>query len=1318
MVVQTIVAPASRGYPEALFNPLVGDSLFVPQSNLLIPCYFLSDYRSLASRLPRLGRSLLARLAPVQESPYVRGALRSERLEPRMMLAAHVLDGAGPDQVEMASTQLLDVGRTESAQLQSELASELRIDAIVDSLFEEEQQVVGHQQAGQDNAPYRRFVYAQRQRDLRIDQAATTGPQVTEELADSRSIHAKPQGPRGPPAAESVLPASILLLVDEGLQDYATFGEQLATTGSTEILYLSTETDGVQQISEILGSRGNISQLHIYSHGQPGSIRLGTETLDLAGLEGPYRDQVLRWRKSFDADADIFVYGCRVADGPAGIEFVQALGQAAGTNVAASSDVTGAERLGGDWVLESTFGDVDETLVRRPEREYAGTLPSPLENTGAEASPIYQVPDGVTEVRLAQVGTAIILSDESPVPLFADTTVVDATDVTSLTIELGSGGDTLQVEALTILTDETLIVSGGDGADTIRLGSAWAPTLELQLEPGGSTDVVDFAAATSPLTVVPPSGGYYGLQSGSQVVSIPTLSPVSIINADFALPLAEYTQPIEQSLAHLSAFLLTLESAGEFATSLPILDGSTEDVTLGGALGLREALNGVDNEVRKFLEEVPDPTFRTRALGEHLDDLFADAANFSSLYQGPVIIGVTDIQPPAEAVELSFDVTLTADTGVKTATIAENIAAGSSVTEIADAISAQLTLNTDFAGRIRAVPRAVGEDDPNRIGFEVVDPDVIRFSIQPDAAATTLGFAGGTLENADQILQKLGPTEIRVGEGLQVELTLRNGMPTLLLGFEYEVSRDSSFSTQLGVESKGYGITFDTDQGEAPDLNAAATLYLRFNIALDLSSPADATLNIDALRAGLHLDAYLESLALRVGFLGATGQGSLDLDAGLALAAPLADIASMNPDDVPAISFVSVDADGTGAPSFDVSLALEALPPAPVLSATLAANGNPFSGKNISLNASAGFTHFTDFNNLTPADTISSIGHLRDWLESVRQGPAIDSLSLPLVDGALEAVLDLSEMVSDQLLYDDETGTEKLVDEKNRPTFDTAQELSDRLSAILGVSDFRYEVATRTLYYDISFSAAPLPSVTLPIDFALDLPPLGKLSSDTQLTLEASGALNLALGFDLSEASGAAAEPLQADTLLSDLGVYPKLQLSRTGATAPRTVVGVLDEDATFDVTIGNVTYTVTIPAETTSDNTTVSDLVASVNEALEETTISPNEQLEFNKLCPEEALGSDCVRAEAFPFSGSGPPDTLKFASAASFTIRTPVTGRAFRELGIDIDRSATELAGRGYEVSATRPAVGAGRSAGGGLRVPPLKSDWTCPAKRRISR
>ena len=69
-----------------------------------------------------------------------------------------------------------------------------------------------------------------------------------------------------------------------------------------------------------------------------------------------YQPQIEQWHKSFKATGRILLYGCQVAKGEKGRQFVESLQQKAQLNISASTNLTGAKNKNGDWRLEYVLG--------------------------------------------------------------------------------------------------------------------------------------------------------------------------------------------------------------------------------------------------------------------------------------------------------------------------------------------------------------------------------------------------------------------------------------------------------------------------------------------------------------------------------------------------------------------------------------------------------------------------------------------------------------------------------------------------------------------------------------------------------------------------------------------------------------------------------------------------------------------------------------------------------------------------------------------------------------------------------------------------
>ncbi len=149
------------------------------------------------------------------------------------------------------------------------------------------------------------------------------------------------------------LTATVVFL-DAGVADYQSL--QAGVIPEVATVILSAKEDGIEQISAFLQQNPQITTIHLVSHGAPGCLYLGNCQLNLTNIYD-YRQQLQNWAKI----NRILLYGCQVAAGDAGEEFIEKLHQLTGATVMASATPTGSSKWGGDWELE--------VIVSRAESE-------------------------------------------------------------------------------------------------------------------------------------------------------------------------------------------------------------------------------------------------------------------------------------------------------------------------------------------------------------------------------------------------------------------------------------------------------------------------------------------------------------------------------------------------------------------------------------------------------------------------------------------------------------------------------------------------------------------------------------------------------------------------------------------------------------------------------------------------------------------------------------------------------------------------------------------------------------------------------------
>ena len=156
--------------------------------------------------------------------------------------------------------------------------------------------------------------------------------------------------------------AAKLVFVDRSVPDLDSILASAAEIGA-ETFLLDAAHDGLGQMVSALAGRSGINAIHIFSHGGPGRITLGSTNLTEAELAARAED-LAAIGAALAPDGDILLYGCGVADGFAGQDFVTALAAATAADVAASDDATGAVLFGGDWTLETTTGPVETSAIQ------------------------------------------------------------------------------------------------------------------------------------------------------------------------------------------------------------------------------------------------------------------------------------------------------------------------------------------------------------------------------------------------------------------------------------------------------------------------------------------------------------------------------------------------------------------------------------------------------------------------------------------------------------------------------------------------------------------------------------------------------------------------------------------------------------------------------------------------------------------------------------------------------------------------------------------------------------------------------------------
>ncbi|WP_078120005.1 Calx-beta domain-containing protein [Thiosocius teredinicola] len=145
----------------------------------------------------------------------------------------------------------------------------------------------------------------------------------------------------------------VLAVIDSRVKDYWQLERELASTA--RVIVVNETQAALVVLTDVLANERQIDALHLFAHGRPGALELGDSLLDQQAIESN-RELFGLWRQTLAADAAVFIYGCRSAEGGVGERFIWKLSQVLARPVEACSKDVGAFSLGGTWDLDVVAG--------------------------------------------------------------------------------------------------------------------------------------------------------------------------------------------------------------------------------------------------------------------------------------------------------------------------------------------------------------------------------------------------------------------------------------------------------------------------------------------------------------------------------------------------------------------------------------------------------------------------------------------------------------------------------------------------------------------------------------------------------------------------------------------------------------------------------------------------------------------------------------------------------------------------------------------------------------------------------------------------
>jgi CSLREA domain-containing protein len=169
--------------------------------------------------------------------------------------------------------------------------------------------------------------------------------------------------------------SATIAFIDSQIDNYAVLIAGMQP--EIQVVLLDSNINGIVKITDTL-QQGQYTAVHLITHGSPGCLYLGNSQLNLDTIRN-YQQELQSWFRyssSTPHTSSVLIYGCEVAVGDAGAEFISKLQQLTGAKIAATKTLTGNKNLGGNWQLETTTEEmtVNLAIAELARLSYQGVL--------------------------------------------------------------------------------------------------------------------------------------------------------------------------------------------------------------------------------------------------------------------------------------------------------------------------------------------------------------------------------------------------------------------------------------------------------------------------------------------------------------------------------------------------------------------------------------------------------------------------------------------------------------------------------------------------------------------------------------------------------------------------------------------------------------------------------------------------------------------------------------------------------------------------------------------------------------------------------
>lgn len=266
-----------------------------------------------------------------------------------------------------------------------------------------------------------------------------------------------------------------------------------AAQPGVKVVVLSASESGVSQMAKALEGEHGLTSISVVSHGDKGVLLLGNGPLFTGNIE-QHQTELQAIGAALGPDGDLQLYGCDVGAGEVGAQFMQALSDATGADVAASNDSTGGSGKAGDWDLEVSTGQVEAPVALNVQAlaGYEYSLHT------ASVSTVAQLKAAITTGNTDGSNDVITLTGNITFASAADTIAINVTD--GKTMSIVGGGFTLSGNNVAQVLNTTTSGAGSEiSIDNLTITNGFVTGAGGDRAAGAGAQVVTRSGQASPM---------------------------------------------------------------------------------------------------------------------------------------------------------------------------------------------------------------------------------------------------------------------------------------------------------------------------------------------------------------------------------------------------------------------------------------------------------------------------------------------------------------------------------------------------------------------------------------------------------------------------------------------------------------------------------------------------------------------------------------------------------------------------------------------------------------------------------------------------